>query len=105
MPKPSRVVHILVSGQPPEHSLSQHPDQRVMAVLAGARVGQPLTRHRAQPERVVKFTVGEQTGVRRDDRTAKLKHQPAVEIQSQRLVIRFTRRVRHDISSQISLTI
>jgi hypothetical protein len=32
-------------------------------------------------------------------------HQPAVEIQSQRLVIRFTRRVRHDISSQISLTI
>ena len=96
MAEPLGVVDVLVSGQPPEHGLPQHPDERVPAVLARAGVGEPLACHRAQAERVVEFAVGEQTGVRRHDRTAKLERQPAVEIEPQRLAVRFTRRVRHD---------
>jgi hypothetical protein len=30
------VIHILVSGKSPEHRLSQHPDESMPAVLAGA---------------------------------------------------------------------
>jgi hypothetical protein len=71
-----RTGYVLVSGQPPEHGLPQHPDKRVPAVLARAGVCEPRTRHRAEAERVVQFAVGEQTGVRRDDRAAKLERQP-----------------------------
>ena len=104
MAQPLGVVDVLVSGQPPEHGLPQHAHERVPAVLAGAGIGEPLARHRAEAERIVEFAVGEQTGVGGDDRTAKLEHQPAVEIEPQRLAIRFTRRVRHDVSFRISLT-
>ena len=104
MAKPFGVVDVLVSSQPSEHRLPQHPDQRMPAVFAGEGVGQPLARHRAEAERVVEFAVGERTGVGGDDRTAKLQGQPAVEIEPQRLTVRFTRRVRHVVSFQISLT-
>jgi hypothetical protein len=104
MPKPSRVVHILVSGQPPEHSLSQHPDQRVMAVLAGARVGEYIAGHRGKAQRGVQFPVREQADVGGDHRSSKLEHQPAVEIESENLGIRFTRRVRHDSLTRSEIT-
>jgi hypothetical protein len=50
------------------------------AVLARAGVGELLACYVAEAERVVEFAIGEQTGVRGNDRTAKLKHQAAVEI-------------------------
>jgi ABC-type Fe3+ transport system substrate-binding protein len=103
MAQPFGVVDILVSGEPTEHGPPQHPHERVTAVLAGAAVGQPFARHRAEAKRIVEFAIGEQTGVRRDDRTAKLQRQPAVEIKPQGIAVRFTRRVRHDVSFQISL--
>jgi hypothetical protein len=103
MAEPLGVVDVLVSGQPPEHGLPQHPDERVPAVLARAVVCEPRTCRRAEAERVVQFAVGEQTGVRRDDRAAKLERQPAVEIEPHGLAVRFTRRVRHESSFQISL--
>ena len=90
------VVHILVSGKSPEHRLSQHSDESMPAILAGACVGEHIARHRGKAERVVEFPVREQAGVGGDHRSAKLEHQPAVEIEPENLVIRFTRRVRHD---------
>ena len=81
------VVHILVSGKPPEHRLPQQPDQRMAAVLAGARVGQHLARHRAQTECVVEFAVGQQSGIGGDHGAAKLQHQAAVEIEPERTPI------------------
>ena len=104
MAQPLGVVDVLVSGQPPEHGLPQHTHERVPAVLTGAGVGEPFAGQSAKAERVVEFAIGEQTGVRRDDRTAKLQRQPAVEIEPQCLAVRFTRPVRHDSSFQISLT-
>ena len=80
MPKPLGVVHVLIAGETPEHRLPQHPDKRMPAVLAGAGVGEHLARHVGQPERVVEFSIGEQSGVGSDDRSAKLQHQAAVEI-------------------------
>ena len=47
------VVHVLISSETTKHRLPQQPDQRMAAVLACARIGEHLTRHRAQPERVV----------------------------------------------------
>jgi hypothetical protein len=90
------VIHILVSGKSPEHRLSQHSDESMPAVLAGACVGEYIAGHRGKAERVVEFPVREQAGVGGDHRSAKLEHQPAVEIESENLGIRFTRRVRHD---------
>ena len=49
------------------------------AVIAGPRVGEHLTSHHGRPERVVEFAIREQTGVGRDDGSAKLKHQSAVD--------------------------
>ncbi len=85
MPKPFGVVDILVSGKPPKHGLTQHTDQSMAAVLAGAGVGERLAGHRAKAECVVKFTVCKQTGVRSDHRTAELERQSAVEIEPERL--------------------
>ena len=44
---------------------------------------------------VIQLAVSEQSRIGGDRRTAKLEHQPAVEIEPQRASIRFTRRVRH----------
>jgi len=71
MAKTFGVVDILVSSKPPEYGLPQHPHESVPAVLSRACVGEPLAGPVRKTERVIKFTVGEQTGVRGDDRTAK----------------------------------
>ena len=67
-------------------------------VLAGERVREDLACNRADAERVVEFAINEQSGVGRDDRAAKLEHQPAVEIQSKNLATQFTRLVRSRIT-------
>jgi hypothetical protein len=81
MAQPLGVIHILVSRRSPEDRLPQHTDKRALAILSGTRIRELFAHHRVETERVVKFTIGEQTGVRNDDRTAKLEHQPPVEIE------------------------
>ena len=41
------VVHIFISGKPTEHRLSQHSNESMPAIPAGAGVGEHLARHRA----------------------------------------------------------
>ena len=103
MAQPFGVVDVLVSRRPPEHGLPQHADQRMTDVLAGASVGENFACHRAEAERVVEFPVREQAGVGGDHRSPKLERQAAVEIDLERLAVRFTRWVRDDVSFQISL--
>jgi hypothetical protein len=55
------------------------------AVIAGPRVGEHLTSHHGQPERALEFAIREQTGIGRDDGSTKLKHQSAVEIESENI--------------------
>jgi len=72
--------------------------------LARARVGEDVNRHRAETERVVEHPIGQQSGVRSDPRSAKLKRQPAVEIQAKSLATQFTRPVRRSRLNWISIT-
>jgi hypothetical protein len=64
-------------------------------VLASARIGQFVGSRIGQMKRIVQFTVGQQSGIGGNRRTAKLEHQAAIEIKAQSASIRFTRRVRH----------
>ena len=43
--------------------------QRMATILARARISEHLTRHRCQPERVVKFAIGEQSSIGGDQRS------------------------------------
>jgi hypothetical protein len=90
------VVHIFISGKSPKYGLPQHPDQSMSAILASACVGERITRHRTEAQRVVQFPVCEQACVGGNHRSAKLEHQSAVEIEPESAIIRFTRWVRHD---------
>ncbi len=80
------VVHVLVSGEPPEHGLPQQPDQRMATVPAGAGVSERAAHHHAEAEGVVEFTIGQQASIGRDDRTSKLERQSAVEIEPERTI-------------------
>ena len=64
-------------------------------ILAGARISEHLTSQRSQPERVVKFAIGEQTSIGGDRGAAKLERQAAVKIELEDDGLRFTQRVRH----------
>ena len=94
MAQPLGAVDVLVSGKPTEHRLPQHTDKSVPAVLAGAGVGKPLASRLRKAESIIKLAICKKPSIRGNDRTAKLEHQPAVEIEPKRLAIRFTRRVR-----------
>ena len=89
------VVCVLIATEAAEGGLAKQSCQRMPAVLAGARVNEIVANHVGQPERVIEFTIGEQSGVGGDPGAMKPELQAAVEIKPQRPVLRFTRRVRH----------
>jgi hypothetical protein len=89
------VVHVFVSGKPPEDGLPQQPDQRMTAVPASACLGEQIACHGTETECPVKFAIGQQSRIGGNYRAAKLEHQSAVEIEPENPVVRITRRVRH----------
>ena len=80
------IVHVFVSGKPPEHGLPQQPDQCMAAVLAGACVGELLARHRAEAEGIVELSIGQQARIGSDGGAAKLERQSAVEIEPENAI-------------------
>jgi hypothetical protein len=80
------IVHVFVSGEPPKHGLPQQTDQHMTAVLPGTCVGEQVTRHGAEAEGIIKFAIGQQSGIRGNSRAAKLEHQASVEIWPERTV-------------------
>ena len=74
------------------------------AVPAGACVGEHVARHRAETENIVEFAVGQQSGIGGDPGAMELELQPAVEIEPERAIDQFTRRVRHDGPTRFRLT-
>ena len=64
-------------------------------VLPRARIGKKVTGCRSQSKCIIEFAIREQTRIRRDDRSAKLKHHTTVEIRPENAILRFTRWVRH----------
>jgi hypothetical protein len=89
------IVHILIAGETAEHRLPQQTDQRMAPVLADAGISEHLTGQCGQPEHVIKFAIGEQSGIGRDHGATKLEHQAAVKIEPDGIRFRFTRWVRH----------
>ena len=65
-------------------------------VLATAVFRQHRTREISQPERIVKFTVSQQSRVGGDATAVEFELQASVEIDPQRAIIRFTRWVFHE---------
>ena len=98
------IVHVLVAGEATEHRLAQQAGQQVARVLATAALRQRRTRQIGQPERVVEFAVGEQSGVGGDAAAVEFQLQAAVEIDPQSAVIRFTRWVFHEPTTMTNTT-
>ncbi len=94
-PEPVGVVHVLVTGEATIDRLTQETDDAVPAVSAGSAVCENFARQWRQPEGVVEFAIGEQTGVGGDPRSVELQLQAAVENGPQGPPIRFTLRVPH----------
>jgi hypothetical protein len=75
--------------------LTQQADQSVAAVLARACIGENSRTCVGQAEGVIQLAIRQQPRIGSDRGTAKLQHQPPVEIEPQRTPVRFTRRVRN----------
>jgi hypothetical protein len=80
--------------------LPKEANERVTAILASPRVGERVPRQHARPQGVIEFAAGEQPSIGGDDRASELQHHPAVEIEPQATVVRFTRPVRHGSGSK-----
>jgi hypothetical protein len=80
------VVDVFASCKPPEHGLPQQPDQRMATVPARAHISERTARHPAEAEGVVEFAIGQQASIGRDNRTAKLERQTAVEIEPENAI-------------------
>ena len=98
MAQASGVVHVLVSGEATENGLTQQTDKRMAAVLASARIGERIACNHRKAEHVIEFAIGQQSVIRGHHRAAKLVHDPAVKIEPESPIVRFTRRVHHDQS-------
>jgi hypothetical protein len=62
-PETVGVVHILVSGETSIDRLAKQTDDAMPAVLPRPAVGQDIARQCGQPQGIVEFTIGEQSGV------------------------------------------
>lgn len=60
-----------------------------------APIDQVLTRDGHQAERIIEFTIGQQSGIRGDAGTVELKLEAVVEIEPERIGLSFTRWLRH----------
>lgn len=103
MRQPVGIVDVLVSGEAAEHGLAQQPGQHVTGVLAPATVRQHAGGQVGQTQSVVQFAVGEQSGVGRDPAAAELQLQAPVEPDPQGAVVRFTRRVFHERTADLTV--
>ena len=70
--EPVGIVHVLVSGQPPEDRLGQLSNQGVPAVLAGPGVGKDYLGELHQAKGIIEVPKGEQPSVGRHLRTVEL---------------------------------
>ena len=95
-PETVGVVHIFIATKTAKHRLTELPRHAVPSVLAGTAVLENIPGNLGQAKRVVKLPIGEQPAVRGDLGTMKFQLQTAVEIDPQRGLSAFTRRVTWD---------
>jgi hypothetical protein len=100
--KPVGIVDVFVSGDAAKHRLPKLSLQGMAAVLAGADIGEHLSRERGQAKGIVKFAKGQQSGIRSHAWTMELQLQPAVKTQPQIGRLTFTRCCFHKSPPQIT---
>jgi hypothetical protein len=93
--EPLGIVHVLVSGEPAIDRLPQQAEELMLNVLSATPLGEGRGGHRGQTERVVQFSVSEQTAIGGDPGAVELELDPTVEGDPNRRLFRFTHRVRH----------
>ena len=98
------IVDVLISGEAAEHRLAKQARQQVAGVLATAALRQHRTRQIGQSKHVIQFSIGQQAGIGGDATAMEFQPQPAVEIDPQGAIIRFTRWVFHDCVSSSRIT-
>ena len=105
MPQAQSIVHVFVSRKSAENGLTEHADERMTTVLPRARIGEKVTGPWSQSKCIIEFAIREQTGIRRNDRSTKLKHHTTVEVGPENTILSFTRRVRHfGVTSSAQIT-
>jgi len=92
-PETVGVVHVFIAAKAPKHRLTERSRHAMPSVLAGTAVLENSPGNLGQAKGIVKFPVGEQPGVRSNLGTMEFKLQTAVEIDPQRGLSAFTRRV------------
>lgn len=89
-PQALRIVHIFVTGEPPEDRLPEEGHERMLNVLAQADLGETLCRHPAQPKVLIQLPEGEQSRIRGDGCAPELQLQAAVEMEFESALRGFT---------------
>jgi hypothetical protein len=90
------VVHVLVTSEAAEHRLPQQAGQQVVGVLASTAFRQDTAGQISEAECVIQFSVDQDAGIGGDAAAVEFQLQAAVEIDPERPIIRFTRRVFHE---------
>jgi hypothetical protein len=89
-PKALGVVGVLVSSETTVDRLTEETREAVARVFATARIGEHPGRLSREPEDLVELSVGQEPCVARDARAMELELQPAVELEPERPLSRFT---------------
>ena len=79
MRQPVSIVHVLVSGEPPEDRLANLGSQRVAAVLTGPWVGENRSGQVCQAKGIIEVPKGEQPSIGRHLRTVEFQLQAGIE--------------------------
>ena len=102
--EPVSIVHIVVAAKASENGLAELPDKTVATVLPTTGVRECVPDNLGQSDRIIQFPVRQQSGVGSDLGTVELKLEPTVKIQPQNPLFRFTHRVSHINTPNLSIT-
>ena len=87
------IVHVVVATKTAKEGLAELPDHAMPPVLSGTAVLEKTPGNLGQAKDIVKLPIGEKSSVGSDLGTVELKLQSTVEIDPQRGLSAFTRRV------------
>ena len=80
------------------------PDKTVVTVLPATCVREYVPGNLGQSDRIIQFSVRQQSSIGSNLGTVELKLEPAVKIQSQNPLFRFTHRVSHTNTQSLPIT-
>jgi hypothetical protein len=95
MRQPICVVHVLVSGQSPEHGLAKLSDQRVAAILARPGIRKDFSGQVCQAKGIIEISKREQASIGRHSRPMEFQPEAVIEGDPESGIVFFTRCTVH----------